>query len=92
MGHDETVKVNATKKQYEKMNIRMDSMGIGWIIDKQNGIIWHNGGTSNFNSYIAFDKENQIGVVILSNLAPNYRIPATVMGMRLMIDLQSEYN
>lgn len=92
LGHDEIVKVNATKKQYEKMNIRMDSMGIGWIIDNQNGITWHNGGTSNFNSYAAFDKENQIGIVILSNLAPNYRVPATVMGTRLMIDLQSEYN
>ena len=53
-------------------------------------IIWHNGGTSNFNSYIAFDKEKQLGVVILSNLSPSYRIPATVMGSKLIITLQNK--
>jgi len=27
-------------------------------------------------------------VVILSNLPPGYRIPATVMGIKLLVDLQ----
>lgn len=90
LGHQEVAEIDATQKQYGKMNIRMDAAGIGWMIDKQNNIIWHNGGTSNFNSYIAFDSKNQIGVVILSNLSPDYKIPATVMGARLMIDLQRE--
>ena len=90
LGHQEVAEINATKKQYEKMNIRMDAAGIGWMIDKQNNIIWHNGGTSNFNSYIAFDPKNQVSVVILSNLSPNYRIPVTVMGARLILDLQSK--
>lgn len=90
LGHQEVAEINATKKQYEKMNVRMDAAGIGWMIDKQNNIIWHNGGTSNFNSYIAFDPKDQVGVVILSNLSPNYRIPATIMGARLMLDLKSK--
>lgn len=90
VGHNEIANVNATSKQYEKIGIRIDSVGIGWMIDTQNGIIWHNGGTSNFNSYISFDKENQIGVVVLSNLSPNYRIPATVMGVKLMQSLKNE--
>lgn len=89
-GHNVIAKVDATTSQYKKMNIRIDAVGIGWIIDMKNNIIWHNGGTSNFNSYAAFDKEKQIGVVILSNCAPNYRIPATVMGVKLMTTLKSE--
>ena len=41
------------------MKIRIDSVGLGWMIDTENNIIWHNGATSKFNSYIAFDKEKQ---------------------------------
>lgn len=88
-GHEIVAEVNATTKQYEKLNIRIDGVGIGWMIDLKNNIIWHNGGTSNFNSYVAFDKDKQIGVVILSNCSPNYRIPATVMGVKLMTILQN---
>ena len=59
------------------------------MLDHENGIVWHNDGTRNFNSYVGFEKK-QIAVVILANLAPNYRIPATVMGARLMATLQAE--
>lgn len=92
LSHESISKVGATTKQFEKMGIRLDEMGIGWVIDTENNIIWHNGATSNFNSYIAIDKEKQIGVVILSNLSPNYRIPATLMGVKLMKTLQSNNN
>lgn len=81
--------VNVVSKQNEKMGIHVDSCGMGWITDKENAIVWHNGATSNFNCYIAFDEENQIGVVVLSNLSPSYRIPSTVMGVRLMKELQN---
>lgn len=91
-GHEIVAEINATTKQNEKMDIRMDEAGIGWVIDSKNNIIWHNGATSNFNSYVAFDKDKQIGVVILSNCSPNYRIPATVMGAKLMMVLQDEVN
>ncbi|SHH73137.1 CubicO group peptidase, beta-lactamase class C family [Sporobacter termitidis DSM 10068] len=89
-GHDILAQIGATPKQYEKLDIRLDAAGIGWIIDTKNNIIWHNGGTSYFNSYAAFDKEKQIGVVILSNCSPKYRIPSTVMGVKLMKTLQNE--
>ncbi|MCK9223308.1 MAG: serine hydrolase [Limnochordia bacterium] len=84
--------VNATTKSLQAMGIRMDAVGIGWMIDEKNGLIWHNGGTSVFNSYLAFDKRRRIGVVILSNLPPGYRIPATVMGSKLIRVLQEEYD
>ncbi|MBD7970543.1 serine hydrolase domain-containing protein [Paenibacillus gallinarum] len=41
----------------------------GWGEDKilDKGILWHNGATSGFNSYLAFNKELRVGVVLLSN-------------------------
>jgi CubicO group peptidase (beta-lactamase class C family) len=89
--HNIFIEINATSRRNANMNIRFDSIGATWIIDSNNNIIWHNGGTSNYNSYIGFDKERQIAVVILSNLPPNYRIPATVMGIKLLKELQIEY-
>lgn len=92
MGHQEITNRSSNNKIYESMGIRIDSQGIGWMLDKQNNLIWHNGGTSNFNSYIAFDKDRQIGVVILSNISPDKRVPATVLGIKLIQELQDEYD
>ncbi|MDF2473938.1 MAG: beta-lactamase [Anaerocolumna sp.] len=88
MAHEVLAEVNATTGSYEKMGIRIDAVGAGWMIDNENNFIWHNGGTGDYNSYIGFDKENQIGVIILSNLPPEYRIPATVMGTEILTSLQ----
>ena len=44
--------------------------------------------TDDFNSYLGFCPETQTAVVILSNLPPSYRIPATVMGVRLLEEMQ----
>ena len=30
----------------------MDTIGMAWIIDKENNIIWHNQHTTDFNSYM----------------------------------------
>lgn len=79
--------INANNSMYEKMNIRMDKIGMTWLIDEKNDIIWHNGGTSNFNSYIAFNKNKNIGVVILGNTSPFKKVPMTVIGANLMNEL-----
>jgi CubicO group peptidase (beta-lactamase class C family) len=90
MAHEVFAEVDATSGTYEKMGIRIDAVGAGWMIDQENDFIWHNGGTGDYNSYMGFDKENQIGVVILANLPPGYRIPATVMGAELLTSLQQK--
>ncbi len=82
--------INKNNYMYEKLNIRMDKIGMSWIIDEKNNIIWHNGGTSNFNSYIAFNKEKKYGVVILSNLSPSKKIPATIIGTKIMEELSNK--
>ncbi|MEC0307577.1 serine hydrolase [Paenibacillus lautus] len=41
----------------------------GWGEDKllDKDILWHNGGSAGFNSYLAFNKELRVGIVLLSN-------------------------
>ncbi|MGI6169967.1 MAG: serine hydrolase [Christensenellales bacterium] len=90
MAHDALADVHLTNESYEKMGIHINAIGAGWMIDNENNILWHNGGTSNFNSYIGLDLDNQIGVVILSNLPPNHNIAATVMGIELLTSLQNQ--
>lgn len=76
--------INATTNANKNMGIMMDEIGAGWIIDRENDVIWHNGGTGDYNCYLGFCPETEMAVVILSNLAPNYRIPATVLGVKIM--------
>ena len=60
--------------------------GLGWILpssaDKllgNNGIVWHNGMAGGYASFIAVDKSNNYGFVILSNKA----VDITKFGMKL---------
>ena len=85
--HKSLATINASTEAYKTMGIHMDEIGMAWIIDRENGIIWHNGGTGNYNCYLGFHPETQRAVVVLSNLAPNERIPATVLGIKLLTEL-----
>lgn len=85
--HESLKKIDASTKEYKAMGINMDEIGMAWIIDNENNIIWHNGGTGSYNCYLGFSPENGAAVVVLSNLAPNYRIPATVSGAKLLLEL-----
>ena len=89
LSHEALACGTETSVQNEAMGIRVDAVGMGWMIDEENGIVWHNGGTSNYNSYLGFDAKRQVAVVILSNLPPDYKIPATVMGIALLRQLQN---
>ena len=44
----------------------------------------------NYNSYLGFNPETGTAVVVLSNLAPNYRVPATVLGVKLLLELDNK--
>jgi len=48
-------------------------IALGWHILTGNGheIIWHNGGTFGYRSWIGFDPKNRTGVVVLSNTFTN---------------------
>jgi len=88
--HNSLLSINASSEMYRTMGINMDEIGMAWLIDSKNGIVWHNGGTGNYNSYLGFNPMSGVAVVVLSNLAPNYRIPATVLGLKLLLELSNE--
>lgn len=80
--------IDASSPQYRAMGIHMDEIGMAWIGDKENHILWHNGGTDNYNCYLGLDRGRQTAVVVLSNLPPRRRIPATILGIKLMEELR----
>ncbi len=82
--HESLKVIDASSQHYKKMGIHMDEIGMSWITDSENNIIWHNGGTGDYNSYIGFNLDTQTAVVVLSNLSPDYRIPATILGIKLL--------
>jgi CubicO group peptidase (beta-lactamase class C family) len=78
--------VNASSGMNELFNIRVDGVGMTWIVDNKNDIVWHNGATTNFNSYIGFTKDKSKGVVVLGNLGSSQRISLTVIGTKLLLN------
>jgi CubicO group peptidase (beta-lactamase class C family) len=46
-----------------------EQIGYGWFTDTVDGrqITWHNGGTGGFRSFVGFDADAGVGVVVLSN-------------------------
>ena len=86
--HQSLKTINAASESHKMMGIRLDEIGMAWIKDQENGFIWHNGGTGHYNSYLGFNPENRTAVVILSNLGPNDRIPATVLGIKKLLELK----
>lgn len=44
-------------------------IGLGWHLLTKKNLIWHNGGTGGYTSSMAIKKENQTGIIILSNVS-----------------------
>jgi serine-type D-Ala-D-Ala carboxypeptidase/endopeptidase len=47
----------------------LGEIGLGWLIAKpaSDEIVWHNGGTGGYRSFIGYDRTTRVGVVVLSN-------------------------
>ncbi|MCT2536828.1 beta-lactamase family protein [Aquibacillus koreensis] len=53
-------------------------VGMNWIINKEKNVIWHNGGTAGYSSFMGFNKDRKMGVVVLSNYGPSLSQTTTV--------------
>lgn len=60
-------------------------IGFGWML-QHHGLVWHNGQTGGFNSFVGFAPAEQVGIVILSNST----IPVTPGGMVLLQQLRQQ--
>src|SRR5215831_6293118 len=56
------------------------SYGMGWVVTAYRGhrYIWHNGGIDGFYSLIAFLPDDDLGVVVLTNVLGNHQVPEIV--------------
>ena len=59
-------------------------IGLNWLISSAGTteIVWHNGGTGGYRSYLGLDKRNQRAVVVLTNSANG----ADDIGQRILVD------
>lgn len=88
--HEALTDVTNDNPSYRKMGLITDAVGAAWMIDRENGFIWHNGGTDSQNCYLSMDIESGNAVVILSNQKPSYKIPATIIGPKLLKEMGEE--
>lgn len=86
--HESMAVVNASDVKNKKLDINLDEVGAAWIIDRENGFIWHNGGTGDYNCWLGVCPQTQTAAVVMSNLSPSYRLPATVTGVKLLKEIQ----
>lgn len=49
-----------------------NDIGLCWQIRRSGDIVWHNGQTGGYHSFVAFVPENQVGVVVLCNSAGSH--------------------
>jgi D-alanyl-D-alanine-carboxypeptidase/D-alanyl-D-alanine-endopeptidase len=71
-GYSESPLAQAMKAMLEvRRPAGQTEMGLGWFIYSPDGreIAVHNGATGGFRSYIGYDPEERIGIVVLSNAA-----------------------
>ncbi len=77
MGIHKTQLYESMEKTHRQTNKVDDVMRIalGWLImdleDSDEDIVWHNGGTAGYHSFIGFNSKYRAGVVVLSNTAAN---------------------
>lgn len=88
LSHQPLKQVAYHSNLFNRLNIYIDSVGMAWLLDQHNDLIWHNGGTDYHNADIRFNKARQQGVVVLSNLNYAKAIPATVLAQQLMREMR----
>lgn len=87
MCHQALKQINASDEWNRMGGFGIDKIGMSWIIDAENGIIWHNGGTGMHTSYLGFCPEKNTAVVVLSNLSQNEDIETTTIGYKKLMEI-----
>ena len=90
--HEEETSISKSLIQTHKRQLNGET-GLGWILpssaDKLLGnkdIVWHNGMAGGYASFLAIDKTNGYGIIILSNKA----IDASTFGMKMVRTIRTQ--
>jgi len=73
--------VRATHRPRHEIGKSNGKIALGWHVRAEGDILWHNGETGGYHSYVAFRRDRRIGVVVLSNSAVGV---VDELGLRLM--------
>jgi len=65
--------LRASLKDATRERFRVDEaegIGLGWVLTREGGqeVVWHNGQTGGYSSFLGFDKEAGVGIAVLANL------------------------
>jgi serine-type D-Ala-D-Ala carboxypeptidase/endopeptidase len=90
--HEEETSISKSLIQTHKRQLNGET-GLGWIlpssVDKLLGnkdIVWHNGMAGGYASFLAIDRTNGYGIIILSNKA----IDASTFGMKMVRTIRTQ--
>jgi len=74
---------HAKQVDIPKNSFGLIGVGLGWHINysEEGDIIWHNGGTGGYESFIGFNPDTQKGIVILSNSTEDF---PTDLGLHIL--------
>lgn len=58
--------------------------GLGWILEKDDDIVWHNGQTGTFHTFLGFSKKRGRSVVLLSNCIKGVLMPEDILALSII--------
>ncbi|MDO5344943.1 MAG: serine hydrolase domain-containing protein [Lachnospiraceae bacterium] len=87
MCHQPLKQINAADKWERMGGFGINEEGMSWMIDRENGIIWHNGATGVHTSYLGFCPEKNTAVVVLANLSQSETIETTSIGFKKLMEI-----
>lgn len=62
--------------------------GLFWLIEPQNNIVWHNGGTGCFKTFFGFILEKQSAVAVLSNQKARNGVTPEAIGFETLMSIE----
>ncbi len=63
---------------------RLLDIGLGWVIEKDDDIVWHNGRTGLFHTFLAFSKSKKRAIALLSNCVNGLSMPEDKLALSIL--------
>ncbi len=76
--------IAASHKAHFKDSDPQNDVALGWHVQHEPHMVWHNGATGGYHSMIAFWPEKRVGVVVLANSSSQFVDPLAVAILHLL--------
>ena len=86
--HRVWAEVSVPGQTVPELDISIDAMGLAWRINFGNNYIWHTGGADTYRTKLTFNTNENIAVVILSNISTREnRTPVAAIASKIIKEL-----